>query len=135
MEYILTDRGIQLRLSVLNSTKTAYAAFVFESDTFFESYSFDMPRGSRASRTGRPDRFCCQLYIKVRTSATSHLGMFLALTFVRHCFRSLRGELETRIPQLNVAKLSCMNTRIKLNVDLPLRCFVDLVSGRAKSSV
>ncbi|QMW47335.1 hypothetical protein G4B11_010814 [Aspergillus flavus] len=57
-----------LRLSVLNSTKTAYAAFVFESDTFFESYSFDMPRGSRASRTGRPDRFCCQLYIKALLS-------------------------------------------------------------------
>ncbi|KAE8329048.1 Rad9-domain-containing protein [Aspergillus sergii] len=57
-----------LRLSVLNSTKTAYAAFVFEADTFFESYSFDMPRGSRASRTGRPDRFCCQLYIKALLS-------------------------------------------------------------------
>ncbi|KAE8364889.1 Rad9-domain-containing protein [Aspergillus caelatus] len=57
-----------LRLSVLNSTKTAYAAFVLEADTFFESYSFDMPRGSRASRTGRPDRFCCQLYIKALLS-------------------------------------------------------------------
>ncbi|RAL11605.1 putative DNA repair protein rad9 [Aspergillus homomorphus CBS 101889] len=29
-----------LRLSVLNITKTAYAAFVFEADKFFESYSF-----------------------------------------------------------------------------------------------
>ncbi|KAE8351092.1 Rad9-domain-containing protein [Aspergillus coremiiformis] len=50
-----------LRLSVLNSTKTAYSAFVFEADRFFESYSFDMPR---ASRNARSERFCCQLYLK-----------------------------------------------------------------------
>ncbi|KAE8372730.1 Rad9-domain-containing protein [Aspergillus bertholletiae] len=55
-----------LRLSVLNSTKTAYAAFVFEADGFFESYSFDMPWDSR--KAGRPDRFCCQLYIKALLS-------------------------------------------------------------------
>ncbi|KAE8151282.1 Rad9-domain-containing protein [Aspergillus avenaceus] len=57
-----------LRLSVLNPTKTAYTAFVFEADTFFESYSFALPRNGTSSRDARPDRFCCQLYIKALLS-------------------------------------------------------------------
>ncbi|KAF5857719.1 hypothetical protein ETB97_005391 [Aspergillus alliaceus] len=55
----------QLRLSVLNSTKTAYAAFLFEADVFFESYSFDMPK---ASGNVRSDRYCFQLYLKALLS-------------------------------------------------------------------
>ncbi|XHG02437.1 hypothetical protein AWENTII_005788 [Aspergillus wentii] len=54
-----------LRLSALNLTKTAYSAFVFEADKFFENYSFEMnnpPRGSR------PDRFCCQILLKALLS-------------------------------------------------------------------
>ncbi|KAF7587266.1 hypothetical protein BBP40_007505 [Aspergillus hancockii] len=57
-----------LRLSVLNTTKTAYSAFVFDADSFFESFAFSMPRDSRASRNPRPDRFCCQLYLKALLS-------------------------------------------------------------------
>ncbi|EAW13939.1 putative DNA repair protein rad9 [Aspergillus clavatus NRRL 1] len=54
-----------LRLSVLNSTKTGYAAFVFEKDGFLASYSF--ARESIA-RDARSERFCCQIYIKTLLS-------------------------------------------------------------------
>ncbi|BCR88017.1 putative DNA repair protein rad9 [Aspergillus chevalieri] len=59
-----------LRLSVLNSTKTAYSAFVLEADSFFENYTFspssDISSASRSNR--RPDRFCCQIYLKALLS-------------------------------------------------------------------
>ncbi|KAL5359834.1 Rad9-domain-containing protein [Aspergillus floccosus] len=53
-----------LRLSVLNSSKTAYSAFVFDADSFFESYSFGVARG----RNSRPDKFCCEIYLKALLS-------------------------------------------------------------------
>lgn len=52
---------LQLRLSVLNSSKTAYSAFVFDADSFFESYSF----GAASGRSSNPDKFCCEIYLKV----------------------------------------------------------------------
>ncbi|PYI10404.1 DNA repair protein rad9 [Aspergillus sclerotiicarbonarius CBS 121057] len=58
-----------LRLSVLNLTKTAYSAFVFEADSFFESYSFGRGRGGSSSRATRPDKFSCQVLIKALLSA------------------------------------------------------------------
>ncbi|GAT26444.1 DNA repair protein Rad9 [Aspergillus luchuensis] len=58
-----------LRLSVLNSTKTAYSAFVFEADGFFESYSFGRVRNGSSSRTAHPEKFSCQVLIKALLSA------------------------------------------------------------------
>lgn len=62
----------QLRLSALNSTKTAFASFACDKEVFFEAYSFNVRRGSRASyqhqSTGSSasgDRFYCQIYLKV----------------------------------------------------------------------
>ncbi|EYE97531.1 putative DNA repair protein rad9 [Aspergillus ruber CBS 135680] len=59
-----------LRLSVLNSTKTAYSAFVLEADDFFEKYSFSPNKdiSSASSSNRRPDRFCCQIYLKALLS-------------------------------------------------------------------
>lgn len=59
---LLTGR-FQLRLSVLNSTKTAYSAFVLEADSFFEDYSFNPNTAS--SSNGHSNRFCFQVYLKV----------------------------------------------------------------------
>ncbi|KAG2413670.1 hypothetical protein HFD88_002859 [Aspergillus terreus] len=53
-----------LRLSVLNSSKTAYSAFVFDSDSFFESFSFGVASG----RNPHPDKFCCEIYLKALLS-------------------------------------------------------------------
>ncbi|KAL2872383.1 putative DNA repair protein rad9 [Aspergillus lucknowensis] len=52
-----------LRLSALNSSKTAYAAFAFESDSFFESYTFEPDTNAGGSRT-RGGKFSCQVYLK-----------------------------------------------------------------------
>ena len=45
---------------------TGYSAFVFEADKFFEDYSFSISGDGTASRSVRADRFCCQIYLKVR---------------------------------------------------------------------
>ncbi|OJI86170.1 hypothetical protein ASPTUDRAFT_115334 [Aspergillus tubingensis CBS 134.48] len=58
-----------LRLSVLNSTKTAYSAFIFEADSFFESYSFGRVRNGSSFRTAHPEKFSCQVLIKALLSA------------------------------------------------------------------
>ncbi|KAI9368498.1 Rad9-domain-containing protein [Aspergillus egyptiacus] len=50
-----------LRLSALNSSKTAYAAFVFEPEKFFERYEFDL-NGNAGSK------FSCQVYIRTLLS-------------------------------------------------------------------
>ncbi|KAL4944582.1 hypothetical protein BDV06DRAFT_220100 [Aspergillus oleicola] len=47
-----------LRLSALNSSKTAFAAFVFEPETFFERYDFYYTNG----------KFSCQVYLKALLS-------------------------------------------------------------------
>ncbi|KAJ5896361.1 uncharacterized protein N7473_005760 [Penicillium subrubescens] len=54
-----------LRLSALNSTKTAFASFACEREVFFEAYSFTVRR-SAASNGG--DRFYCQILIKALLS-------------------------------------------------------------------
>ncbi|KAJ5604737.1 Rad9/Ddc1 [Penicillium lagena] len=64
-----------LRLSAINSTKTAYAAFAFARELFFEAYAFSTDGNSRAARhhqsttsSAPSDRFCCQIYIKALLS-------------------------------------------------------------------
>lgn len=62
---------VQLRLSALNSTKTAYSSFALDADAFFEDYSFSIGRDASTSGNVRPDRFCCQIYLKVRHASGS----------------------------------------------------------------
>lgn len=66
----LLTGGFQLRLSVLNSTKTAYSAFLLEADSFFENYSFNPNTAS--SSNGHSNRFCFQVYLKVSKGRTSY---------------------------------------------------------------
>ncbi|PKX98879.1 putative DNA repair protein rad9 [Aspergillus novofumigatus IBT 16806] len=54
-----------LRLSVINSSKTAYAAFVLDGASFFTTYSFSH---NGQSENVRLDRFCCQIYLKALLS-------------------------------------------------------------------
>lgn len=57
---------MKLRLCALNSTKTAFASFVCEKDTFFESYSFqNAVDGSYQNQSQGPERFYCQILIRV----------------------------------------------------------------------
>lgn len=58
----IVPNEIQLRLSALNSTKTAFASFACAREVFFEAYSFTVRR-SAAGNGG--DRFYCQILIKV----------------------------------------------------------------------
>ncbi|KAL1968605.1 hypothetical protein VTN77DRAFT_1815 [Rasamsonia byssochlamydoides] len=58
-----------LRLSALNTTKTAYAAFVFDADKFFSRFSFSLRRNTNvAARNQSADRFSCQIYLKALLS-------------------------------------------------------------------
>ncbi|KAL2834404.1 Rad9-domain-containing protein [Aspergillus cavernicola] len=59
-----------LRLSALNSSKTAYSAFIFEADSFFEKYDFGLGRdsGPSQSRSSRAEKFSCQVYIRALLS-------------------------------------------------------------------
>ncbi|GIJ98650.1 hypothetical protein Aspvir_000768 [Aspergillus viridinutans] len=54
-----------LRLSVINSSKTAYAAFVLDGASFFTTYSFSH---TGQSENVRSNRFCCQIYLKALLS-------------------------------------------------------------------
>lgn len=57
---------VKLRLSALNSTKTAFASFVCEKEPFFEAYSFNVRREIRSSSSSTAgDRFYCQILLKV----------------------------------------------------------------------
>ncbi|KAJ5172639.1 Rad9/Ddc1 [Penicillium capsulatum] len=57
-----------LRLSALNSTKTAFASFACLKESFFEAYSFDVQRNDRSSHQQGPERFYCQIYLKALLS-------------------------------------------------------------------
>ncbi|KAJ5725528.1 Rad9/Ddc1 [Penicillium malachiteum] len=58
-----------LRLSALNTTKTAFASFVCEKDAFFESYEFSINRSNRTSfQSQGGDRFDCQILLKALLS-------------------------------------------------------------------
>jgi cell cycle checkpoint control protein RAD9A len=60
---------VKLRLSALNSTKTAFASFVCEKESFFEAYSFNVRRDVRSSSGSTAgDRFYCQILLKVTCS-------------------------------------------------------------------
>ncbi|OQD75386.1 hypothetical protein PENDEC_c007G06151 [Penicillium decumbens] len=57
-----------LRLSALNSTKTAFASFVCEKESFFEAYSFNVRKNVRSSNGTAGDRFYCQILLKALLS-------------------------------------------------------------------
>lgn len=60
---------LQLVLTALNSSKSAYASFSFDKTTFFERYNFNIPQiRSQQSHEDGEARFTCQLYNKVRYS-------------------------------------------------------------------
>lgn len=59
---------LQLRLSALNSTKTAFASFACLKEPFFEAYSFTVrgeSNGRPSSSHAGPNRFYCQIFLKV----------------------------------------------------------------------
>ncbi|KAL4871847.1 hypothetical protein BDV12DRAFT_183421 [Aspergillus spectabilis] len=60
-----------LRLSALNLSKTAYSAFAFEAENFFERYEFGLGRRSRSSDAGK---FSCQVYLKALLSVFTGRG-------------------------------------------------------------
>ncbi|KAJ5907537.1 Rad9/Ddc1 [Penicillium taxi] len=57
-----------LRLSALNSTKTAFASFVCARESFFEAYSFSVQRDGQSQYRNYPDRFHCQVLLKALLS-------------------------------------------------------------------
>ncbi|KAH8691291.1 putative DNA repair protein rad9 [Talaromyces proteolyticus] len=58
-----------LRLSTLNTAKTAYVSFVFDSEKFFSKYSFSLRKDANASGTSQSlHRFSCQIYLKALLS-------------------------------------------------------------------
>lgn len=63
---MLTFATIQLVLTALNSSKSAYASFSLDKTTFFEEYDFGAARSQNqhAREDGEP-RFTCQMYNKV----------------------------------------------------------------------
>ena len=76
---------LKLRLSALNSTKTAFASFVCEKDVFFESYSFQVRNDGRASFQNQnqgQERFYCQILIRVSIKLYAMAGLNAVLTRV-----------------------------------------------------
>ncbi|EEA20995.1 hypothetical protein TMatcc_000999 [Talaromyces marneffei ATCC 18224] len=57
-----------LRLSTLNTAKTAYASFVLDSSKFFFKYSFSARGAQQSSGQRYVDKFACQMYIKALLS-------------------------------------------------------------------
>ncbi|KAJ5814418.1 uncharacterized protein N7503_001168 [Penicillium pulvis] len=58
-----------LRLSALNSTKTAFASFVCDREEFFQKYEFSVSRSNGYSFHGQGgDRFYCQILLKALLS-------------------------------------------------------------------
>ncbi|KAJ5543687.1 Rad9/DDC1 [Penicillium frequentans] len=58
-----------LRLSALNSTKTAFASFVCDREEFFQKYDFSVSRSNGYSFHGQGgDRFYCQILLKALLS-------------------------------------------------------------------
>ena len=55
----------QIRLSTLNTAKTAYASFVLDSGKFFSKYNFSARGGQQSSGQRHVDKFACQMYLKV----------------------------------------------------------------------
>ncbi|KAJ5776837.1 hypothetical protein N7520_000083 [Penicillium odoratum] len=59
------EQGL-LRMSALNSTKTAFASFVLDKEEFFQEYDFSVSKTSGFSfHSEDGDRFYCQIMIKV----------------------------------------------------------------------
>ena len=75
----MTDKTLQLILTALNSSKSAYASFSLDRNVFFEKYNFNpiLTKGKNAT-DNTESRFTCQLYNKV----TGNLPNVLVSTIV-----------------------------------------------------
>ncbi|KAL4807116.1 Rad9-domain-containing protein [Aspergillus unguis] len=67
------DVGIEaerdlLRLSALNSSKTAYSSFAFDPETFFERYEWGLSRNASSSRTASAEKFSCEVFLRALLS-------------------------------------------------------------------
>lgn len=101
----------KLRLSALNSTKTAFASFACPKEPFFEAYSFDVRRDGQSSRQQGPDRFYCQILLKVC------------------CALALEGKLCVLI-LIFQALLSIFRGRVDRNKDTAVeRCDMEISEG------
>lgn len=119
---------LKLRLSVLNSTKTAFASFVCEKDIFFESYSFQVRTDGRASYQNQnqgQERFYCQILIKVSLKLQVLDNLSSYWLGGRHFSLYSEGEsIDIRIQLLNAVRWSSTKNRIKPNADWLSRWFV-----------
>ena len=63
---MLTLAYLKLTLTALNSSKSAYASFRLDKNTFFEKYNYS-PSEAQSQQAGDEvePRFTCQLYNKV----------------------------------------------------------------------
>lgn len=120
----------KLRLSALNSTKTAYSAFVLEADSFFENYSFSPSRdtSSASSSNRRPYRFCCKIFLRVRSSLKHHRPN-RPLMRNRHSSQYSKDEptRKTKTRPLSAAKSRYAKTRSRQNAGSLFEWSVDLV--------
>ncbi|KAJ5112458.1 Rad9/DDC1 [Penicillium argentinense] len=99
----------RLRLSALNSTKTAFASFVCEKEAFFESYSFNVRRDSRSryeSPSEDSERFYCQILIRALLSIFRGRVDRHKDTAVERCDMELHEDSHQAECRLNV-KIYC----------------------------
>jgi hypothetical protein len=80
----------------LNLSKTAYASFAFDAETFFIEYSFDAGQSSTAN-----DRFTCQLLNKVGAdmicSLERRLTLFRLSNQSSNCDQAIQGAAKLRL--------------------------------------
>ena len=69
--------SLQLVLTALNSSKSAYASFSVEKNIFFEKYHLNnLQARSQQSRDDNEAHFTCQLYNKVLLTPQSYEAPF-----------------------------------------------------------
>ncbi|KAI4249259.1 MAG: hypothetical protein L6R40_000717 [Gallowayella cf. fulva] len=97
----------KLTLTTLNSSKSAYASFAFDSSAFFETYSFKDTRRSDPSQEGG-NRFTCQVYNKALLSVfRGRLGDTKEKdTAVERCEVSIQDEIDNKECRINI-KMIC----------------------------
>lgn len=77
--------NLQLTLTALNLSRTAYASFALDARAFFIHYKFDSQ-----SKTSGGDRFTCQLFNKVSSHHAKDRAREI-LTMTRHFNRFLKA--------------------------------------------
>jgi cell cycle checkpoint control protein RAD9A len=87
----------------LNLSKTAYASFSFDAESFFISYSFNIVQASTSG-----DRFTCQLLNKVSCGVIALCGraMLMLVQALQSVFKLRSGDprgRETAIDRCDVA--------------------------------